>query len=72
MAEAYIPLSFAPGEAYQFGWSHEAVLLDGVTVASKQSICRNSPKTCDRLAAPGKSGFSVSHVIVASGRKLAT
>lgn len=28
-AEAYIPLSFAPGEAYQFDWSHEIVLLGG-------------------------------------------
>jgi hypothetical protein len=34
-AEAYIPLSFAPGEAYQFDWSHEVVLLDGVTVTVK-------------------------------------
>jgi hypothetical protein len=25
-AGAYIPLSFAPGEAYQFGWSHEIVV----------------------------------------------
>src|SRR5438132_14124658 len=31
-AEAYIPLSFAPGEAYQFDWSHEIVLINGVTV----------------------------------------
>ena len=23
-AEAYIPLSFSPGEAYQFDWNHEA------------------------------------------------
>jgi transposase len=27
---AYIPLSFAPGEAYQFDWSHELVELGGV------------------------------------------
>ena len=26
-----IPLSFAPGEAYQFDWSHEVVVLNGVT-----------------------------------------
>ena len=26
---AFVPLSFAPGEAYQFDWSHEVVLLDG-------------------------------------------
>src|SRR6266513_1986897 len=29
---AYVPLSFAPGEAYQFDWSHEVVLLNGVTL----------------------------------------
>jgi hypothetical protein len=29
-AAAYVPLSFAPGEAYQFDWSHEVVLLNGV------------------------------------------
>src|SRR6201989_3257972 len=26
-AAAYVPLSFAPGEAYQFDWSHEVVVL---------------------------------------------
>ena len=31
-ASAYVPLSFAPGEACQFDWSHEIVLIDGVTV----------------------------------------
>src|SRR6266536_1264447 len=31
-AAAYVPLSFAPGEAYQFDWSHEVVLLSVVTV----------------------------------------
>jgi transposase len=34
-AAAYVPLSFAPGEAYQFDWSHEIVLLSGVTVTVK-------------------------------------
>jgi gp16 family phage-associated protein len=28
---AYVPLTFAPGEAYQFDWSQEYVLLGGVT-----------------------------------------
>ena len=27
----FIPLAFAPGEAYQFDWSHEAARLAGVT-----------------------------------------
>lgn len=30
-AAAYVPLSFAPGEACQFDWSHEIVVLAGVT-----------------------------------------
>ncbi len=34
-AAVYVPLTFAPGEAYQFDWSHEIVLLSGVTVIVK-------------------------------------
>src|SRR5437870_11144996 len=37
-AEAYVPLSFAPGEAYQFDWSHEVVLINGTTVTVKQPL----------------------------------
>src|SRR5450432_3335833 len=40
MAAAYVPLSFAPGEAYQFDWSHEIVLLSGVTVTVKAAHVR--------------------------------
>jgi transposase len=40
MAAAYVPLSFAPGEAYQFDWSHEIVLLSGVTVTVKVAHLR--------------------------------
>src|SRR4029078_10884717 len=39
-AAAYVPLSFAPGEAYQFDWSHEIVLLSGVTVTVKVAHIR--------------------------------
>jgi transposase len=39
-AAAYVPLSFAPGEAYQFDWSHEIVLVDGVTVTVKVAHVR--------------------------------
>jgi len=39
-AQAYVPLSFAPGEAYQFDWSHEIVLLNGATVAVKVAHVR--------------------------------
>jgi transposase len=39
-AQAYVPLSFAPGEAYQFDWSHEVVLIDGATVTVKVAHVR--------------------------------
>ena len=39
-ADAYVPLSFAPGEAYQFDWSHEIVLIGGVTVTVKVAHVR--------------------------------
>ena len=37
---AYVPLSFAPGEAYQFDWSHEIILLGGVTTTVKVAHVR--------------------------------
>ena len=39
-AAAFVPLSFASGEAYQFDWSHEVVILDGVTVEVKVAHMR--------------------------------
>jgi transposase len=39
-ADAYVPLSFAPGEAYQFDWSHEIVVISGVTVTLKVAHVR--------------------------------
>jgi transposase len=39
-AAAFVPLSFAPGEAYQFDWSHEIVLIAGVTVTVKVAQVR--------------------------------
>ncbi len=43
-ASAYVPLSFAPGEAYQFDWSHEIVVMNGVTATVKVAhvrLCRS-------------------------------
>ena len=34
-AQAYIPLTFSPGEAYQFDWSHETVVINGITMVVK-------------------------------------
>ena len=39
-AAAYVPLIFAPGEAYQFDWSHEVVVLNGATVTVKVAHVR--------------------------------
>ena len=40
LTEAYVPLSFAAGEAYQFDWSHEVVVMNGVTVTVKVAHVR--------------------------------
>jgi len=39
-AAAFVPLSYAPGEAYQFDWSHDVVLINGVTVTVKVAHVR--------------------------------
>jgi transposase len=39
-AEAYIPLTFAPGEAYQFDWSHETIVMNGKTMVVKVAHMR--------------------------------
>src|SRR5579863_3456013 len=39
-ASVYVPLTFAPGEAYQFDWSHEIVVMDGVTTTVKVAHVR--------------------------------
>ena len=38
--DAYVPLIFAPGEAYQFDWSHEIVVLNGTTTMVKAAHLR--------------------------------
>jgi len=39
-ADAFVPLTFAPGEAYQFDWSYEIVVMDGVTTIVKVAHLR--------------------------------
>jgi transposase len=45
-AAAFVPLSFAPGEAYQFDWSHEVVLIGGTTVTVKVAHVRLCHSEC--------------------------
>ena len=40
IAAAFVPLTFDPGEAYQFDWSHEIVVLNGVTTKVKVAHVR--------------------------------
>lgn len=39
-AAAYVPLTFAPGEAFQFDWSHEIAVIDGATTTVKVAHIR--------------------------------
>lgn len=39
-AQAFVPLSFAAGEAYQFDWNHEIVVIRGVTTFVKVAHVR--------------------------------
>jgi transposase len=58
-AAAFVPLSFAPGEAYQFDWSHEIVLVGGATVTvkvahvrlchSRMMLCRAYPRETQEM-----------------------
>jgi transposase len=57
-AAAFVPLSFAPGEAYQFDWSHEIVLVSSVTVTvevahglchSRMMLCRAYPRETQEM-----------------------
>ena len=41
-AQVFVPLSFDPGEAYQFDWSHEAIELCGLPVTVKAAQMRLS------------------------------
>ncbi|HTO65977.1 MAG TPA: IS21 family transposase [Bradyrhizobium sp.] len=34
-AQAFVPMSFAPGEAYQFDWSHETITFRGLPLTIK-------------------------------------
>ena len=39
-SQAYVPLSFDPGEAYQFDWSHEYAVVSGATTRVKAAHIR--------------------------------
>jgi transposase len=41
-AKAFVPMSFAPGEAYQFDWSHETITLQGAPLTVKAAHMRLS------------------------------
>src|SRR5258708_3732854 len=53
---AYVPMSFAPGEAYQFDWSHETITLAGLPLMVKAAHMKLShsrmPLVRDQMCRP--------------------
>jgi hypothetical protein len=45
-AHAYVPMSFATGEAYQFDWSHETITLQGLPLTVKAAHMKLSTAVC--------------------------
>jgi hypothetical protein len=58
-AKAYVPMSFAPGEAFQFDWSHETITLRGLPWAFGTSL-PHRPRLCE-LARSRREGALPSH-----------
>jgi len=61
-ADAYVPLTFAPGEAYQFDWSHEIFVLDGGDDDGESRSRPSLPQphdVCARLSAREKDGEQI-------------
>jgi hypothetical protein len=50
-AEAFVPLSFAPGEGYQFDGSHEIVLLNRKPVTVKVAHATAECRSCGPIRA---------------------
>jgi transposase len=51
-ASAFVPLTFSPGEAYQFDWSHDIVVMDGVTIRlcySRMMLARAYPRETQEM-----------------------
>jgi hypothetical protein len=63
-AAAYVPLSFALGEAYQFDWSHAVVLLSGVTVIVKAAHVRRRLGSSAFTPLPPPQCVDVTHGLV--------
>jgi hypothetical protein len=55
-ARAFVPLSFAPGEAYQFDWSHETITLQGLPLTIKAAHMKLSHS---RMPFPRNAGVGV-------------
>ena len=49
-AQTYVPLVFSPGEAYQFDWSHEYVVLAGVRPRSRSRTSGCATAECSSSA----------------------
>ena len=68
-AEAYVPLLFAPGEAYQFDWSAEIVsLVEGLIQAALQpGLHRPTPTQAECWTVIGKARGHLQHSFETTG-----
>ena len=69
LTQAYVPLVFALGEAYQFDWGHEIVVMGGVTTTvkvahvrlchSRMMFVRAYPRESQEMVFDARSGVRV-------------
>jgi hypothetical protein len=57
-AGAYVPLSSDPGEAYQFDWSQEVVVIDGATMVRALIVDRWVERRGTWRMRPGLQGLT--------------
>ena len=63
-AAAYVPLSFAPGEAYQFDWSHKMVVMAGAAMV----VSGNFLAQQRNVVLVGGTGTGKTHLAIAIAR----
>ena len=57
--DAHVPLIFAPGEAYQFDWSHEIVVLNGTTTLLLTSMTESTVRSAESACNGSRPGLSL-------------
>ena len=53
-AQAFVPMSFSPGDAYQFDWSHETITLRGLPLTVKAAHMKLSQRLTNSAGGKAK------------------